>query len=147
MRIAAVVILSVLDLPSPARADCYGLHEPNALEQRGAYARDCETIRSLLSCGIKERDAVAIVLDRRAMDGYMAQLIAHCETARTKATAVRKQPPPWLAEMNKTSNSQTGIEDGLLYCHNIVAGIEKPRASNHVRDCFAWYGEEIRRPL
>jgi hypothetical protein len=49
--------------------------------------------------------------------------------------------------MNKTRNSRTGIEDGLLYCHNIVAGIEKPRASNHVRDCLAWYGEEIRRPL
>jgi hypothetical protein len=148
MRIAAVMILSVLDLPWPARADCYGLHEPNVLEQRDAYARDCETIRSLISCGIKERDAVAIVLDRRAMEGYMAQFIARCATPSTKATAApKKQPPPWLAEMNKTRNSQTGVEDGLLYCHNIVAGIEKPRASNHVRDCFAWYGEEIRKRL
>jgi hypothetical protein len=144
MRIPAVVILCVLDPPSPGRADCYGLHEPNALEQRRAYARDCETIRSLISCG--ERDAAAIVVDRHAMEGYMAQLIAQCETARAKAIASRKQPP-WLAEMNKTRNSQTGIEDGLHYCHNIVAGIEKPRASNHVRDCLTWYGEEIRRPL
>jgi hypothetical protein len=143
MRISAVVILCVAGLPSPGHADCYGLHEPNAHEQRAAYARDCEIIRSLIGCGMQQRDAVAIVVDRHAMDGYMAQLIAHCATARTTVSTA----PKWLAEMNKTRNSQTGIEDGLLYCHNIVAGIERPRASNHVRDCFAWYGEEIRRPL
>jgi hypothetical protein len=147
MRIAAVVILCVLDLPSPGHADCYGLHEPSALEQRDAYARDCETIRSLISCGIKERDAVAIVVDRRAMAGYMADLIAKCAAAGAKATAAPEQPPTWLVEMNKTRNSRTGIEDGLLYCHNIVVGIEKPRAPNHVRDCLTWYGEEIRSPL
>jgi hypothetical protein len=147
MRIPAVVILCVLDLPSSGHADCYGLHEPKALEQSRTYARDCETIRSLISCGIKERDAVAIVVDRHAMEGYMARLIAQCEAARSKAIAAPEQPPPWLAEMNKTRNTKTGIEDGLSYCHNIVAGIEKPRASNHVRDCLAWYGEEIRRPL
>ena len=126
MRIAAVVILCVVGLPSIGHADCYGLHEPNALEQR---------------------DAVAIVVDRHAMQGYMAQLIAQCATANAKAGKARRQPSPWLAEMNKTRSGVTGIEDGLVYCHNIVAGIEKPRASNHVRDCLAWYGEEIRRPL
>jgi hypothetical protein len=147
MRIAAVVILCLAGLPSPGHADCYGLHEPNAHEQRGAYARDCEIIQSLISCGMQQRDAVAIVVDRHAMDGYMAQLIAHCATAGATVSAAPKQPAPWLAEMNKTRNSRTGIEHGLLYCHNIVAGIERPRASNHVRDCFAWYGEEIRRPL
>jgi len=147
MRIATVVILCVAGLSSPGGAGCYGLHEPNAHEQRGAYARDCEIIRSLISCGMQQRDAVAIVVDRHAMDGYMAQLIAHCATARTTVSAAPKQPARWLAEMNKTRNSRTGIEDGLLYCHNIVAGIEKPRASNHVRDCLEWYGEEIRSPL
>jgi hypothetical protein len=147
MRIAAVVILCIVGLPSTGHADCYGLHEPNALEQRDAYARDCETIRSLINCGMQQRDAVAIVVDRRAMAGYMAQLIAQCATGNAKATKARRQPSPWLAEMNKTRSGVTGIEDGLVYCHNIVAGIEKPRASNHVRDCFAWYGEEIRRPL
>src|SRR6516225_8209852 len=128
MRIAAVVILCIVGLPSTGHADCYGLHEPNALEQRDAYARDCETIRSLINCG-------------------MQQLIAQCATGNAKATKARRQPSPWLAEMNKTRSGVTGIEDGLVYCHNIVAGIEKPRASNHVRDCLAWYGEEIRRPL
>ena len=147
MRIAAVVILCVVDLPSPGYADCYGLHEPSAFEQRGAYARDCETIRSLISCGLQQRDAVAIVVDRHAIEGYMEQLVAQCTTARAKTTVAPEQPPPWLAEMNKTRDSRTGIEDGLLYCHNIIAGIEKPRASNHVHDCLAWYGEEIRRPL
>ena len=102
MRIAAVVILCVVDLPSPGYADCYGLHEPSAFEQRGAYARDCETIRSLINCGMQQRDAVAIVVDRHAMQGYMAQLIAQCATANEKAAKARRQPPPWLAEMNKT---------------------------------------------
>ena len=147
MRIAAVVIFCVLGLPSPGDADCYGLHEPKALEQHGAYARDCETIRSLINCGMQHRDAVAIVVDRHAMEGYMEQLVAQCTTARAKTTVAPEQPPPWLAEMNKTRSGGTGIEDGLVYCHNIVGGIEKPRASNHVRDCLAWYGEEIRRPL
>ena len=147
MRIAAVVILCVVGLPSIGHADCYGLHEPNALEQRDAYARDCETIRSLINCGMQQRDAVAIVVDRHAMQGYMAQLIAQCATANEKAAKARRQPPPWLAEMNKTRSGGTGIEDGLVYCHNIVAGIEKPRAPNHMRDCLAWYGPEIRRRL
>ena len=106
MRIAAVVILCVVDLPSPGYADCYGLHEPSALEQRGAYARDCETIRSLISCGLQQRDAIAIVVDRHAMEGYMEQLVAQCTTARAKTTVAPEQPPPWLAEMNKTRNSR-----------------------------------------
>jgi hypothetical protein len=73
-----------------------------------------EAIRSLISCGMQQRDAVAIVVDRHAMEGYMAQLTARCTTARVKATAAPEQPPPWLAEMNKTRNIRTGIEDGLL---------------------------------
>jgi hypothetical protein len=80
------------------------------------------------------------------MEGYIAQLIAQCATASANATkAPKKQPPPWLAELNKTRNNQTGIEDGLVYCHNIVAGIEKRSAEPCARLSRVWYGQEIRR--
>jgi hypothetical protein len=63
MRIPAVVILCVLDPPSPGRPDCYGLHEPNALEQRRAYARDmllsCEQ-RGRAGAGFMKLRAVAV---------------------------------------------------------------------------------------
>jgi hypothetical protein len=164
--LATIAMLVGLAIPSTGQSDCYGLREPNALEQmgenirangtvprdlRGAYARNCVTIRSLIDCGMQQRDAVAMVVNRQAMEGYIANFIAKCAVARANTTAAPPAPPltpgqpaPWLAEMNKTKSSRTGIEDGVLYCHNIVMGIEKPWAPNHVHDCLAWYGNSIR---
>ena len=90
MRTIEAVITGLAIIPSAGYADCYGLHEPNELEQRAAYVRDCETIRSLISCGVQQADAVAIVVDRRAMEGYMDQFIASCATARAKAPPARR---------------------------------------------------------
>ena len=55
------------------------------------------------------------------------------------------EPPAWLAERNLSKSSAAGIEDGELYCQNVVAGTEKPEKPNHVRDCLAWYGNRIRQ--
>jgi hypothetical protein len=150
---------------SPAGADCYGISGPTFRDRfreagkagqgiaprdvDGDHARDCQTVKALINCGIQQGDAVAMVTNRQAMDGYIAQIIAKCAVNRahtaTTSAPTPGQPAPWLADMNKTHSSRTGIEDGVLYCRNILAGIDKPMAPTHPRDCLAWYGESIRR--
>ena len=102
MRTTAAIVLAVAVLPSAGNADdCYGLAAPTFADHLqeseraklgfapkdldGAHARDCQTVKALIDCGMQQRDAVAIVVDRHAKEGYMADLIAKCSAATAKA--------------------------------------------------------------
>jgi hypothetical protein len=91
MRRVALLALLAITISAPAvafGAGCYGLPDPTGIFFCGdpvrcaAYRRDCETVRSLISCGIQQRDAVAMVVNRRTMDGYIGQIIAKCVVER-----------------------------------------------------------------
>ena len=42
----------------------------------GAHARDCLTVKALVDYGMQRRDAVGMVMNRRTMEGYVAEFIA-----------------------------------------------------------------------
>jgi hypothetical protein len=96
---------------------------------------------------MQQRDAVAIVVD--PLRNGRLHGPAHRRVRDWQGKGRRGGGTiPAVARRDEQDEEQSeGTEDGLLYCHNIVAGNEKPRASSHVPDCLAWYGEEIRRPL
>jgi hypothetical protein len=50
----------------------------------GAHANDCQTVKALMDCGVQQANAVALVINRRSTEGYIAQIIARCAVARAK---------------------------------------------------------------
>jgi hypothetical protein len=84
MRIAAILACVML-LPSASHADCHGFIN-------GAQARDCETVKSLIGCGIQQRDAVDLVSNRPLTEVYIARIIAKCAVASANTAATLAAP-------------------------------------------------------
>lgn len=97
----ATVALVALISAFHAKADCYGIPAPSfgqrlqeaskagqglpAKNLSAEHARDCHTAKAVIDCGIQQRDAAVMVMNRQTMDGYIAQIIANCAVARARA--------------------------------------------------------------
>ena len=89
-----------------------------------------------------EVKGISMRIETLAVVALASSLLASGALAQTRKL---EEPPAWLAERNLGKSSTTGIEDGELYCHNVVNGTQKPEKPNHVRDCLEWYGNRIRQ--
>jgi hypothetical protein len=123
MRIAAILACVVL-LPSAGYADCHGFFN-------GAQARDCETIKSLMGCGVQRRDAVALLANRPSTEVYIVQLIAKCAMASANAAATRAAPnaPPVDSHDRGSRVFSMGYHAGVLrwsqdHCNGLVAAAQ-----------------------
>ena len=120
MRIAAILACVVL-LPSASHADCHGFFN-------GAQARDCETVKSLMVCGVQQRDAVDLVSNRPSTEVYIARIIAKCALASANAAATLAAPnaPPVDANDWNSRVFSMGYHAGVLrwsqdHCNGFVA--------------------------
>jgi hypothetical protein len=121
MRIAAILACVML-LPTASHADCRGFFN-------GAQARDCETVKSLMGCGIRQRDALDLVSNRPLTEVYIARIIAKCAvaSANTAATpAAPNAPPPADANDRNSRVFSMGHHAGVLrwsqeHCNGFVA--------------------------
>jgi len=122
MRIAAILACVML-LPSAshADADCHGFFN-------GAQARDCETVKSLMGCGIQKRVAVDLVSNRPLTEVYIARIIAKCAvaSANTAGTLAAPNAPPVDANDRNSRVFSMGHHAGVLrwsqeHCNGFVA--------------------------
>ena len=120
MRIAAILACVML-LPSASRADCHGFFN-------GAQARDCETVKSLIGCGIQQRDALDLVSNRPLTEVYIARIIAKCAVAGANTAATLAAPNPPLVDANDRNSRvfSMGHHAGVLrwsqeHCNGFVA--------------------------
>jgi hypothetical protein len=117
MRIAAILTCIVL-LPSAAHSDCQGFFN-------GAQARDCETVKSLMGCGVQRRDAIGLVANLPSTEVHIVQLIAKCAMASANAAATRAAPNAPPADAHDWVFSK-GYHAGVLrwsqdHCDGLVA--------------------------